>query len=72
MYRNTVFESDHINTILILTVTELNIATFIIVSNTAACSSKHRTAQVFLLIGANLDLPQMNENFLASLSSDQK
>ena len=72
MYRSTVFESDHINTILILTVTELNIATFIIVSNTAASSSKHRTAQVFLLIGANLDLLQMNENFLASLSSDQK
>ena len=40
MYCSTVFECDYINTSLIFTVTELNIATFILVANTAAFSSK--------------------------------
>ena len=72
MYCSAVFESDHINTLLIFTVTESNIATFILVANTAACSSKRGTVKVFLLIGASLDLPQMNEHFLPSLSLNQK
>ena len=69
MYCSTVFESDHINTLLVFTVTELNIATFILVGNTATCRSKHEIVRLFLLISVSLNLPQMNEHFLASLSS---
>ena len=71
MYSSTVF-ADLINILLIFTATELNIATFILVANTAACSAKRGIAKIFLLIGVSLDLSQMNEDFLPSLSSNQK
>ena len=52
--------------------TELNLATFILVANTTASSSKRGIVKIFLLVGARNDLPQMNEHFLASLSSNRK
>ena len=55
-----------LNTLLIFTVTESNIATFILIVNTAACSSKGGIVKVFLLKGTSLDLPQINEHFLSS------
>lgn len=67
-----VLESDRKSRLLIFTVIELNIVTFILVVNTAICSSKLEIVTVLISTNVNLNLQQINEDFLASLFLDQK
>ena len=71
MYCKTLFESDHLNILLIFKVIELITVIFILVANIVTCSSKREMVNVFLLIDASLDLPQIYEHLLGSLSLDR-
>ena len=71
MYCKTLFESDHLNILLIFIVIQLITVIFILAANIVTCSSKWEMVNVFLLIGANLDLPQIYEHLLDSLSLDR-
>ena len=71
MYCKTLFKSDHLNILLIFKVIELITVIFILVANIVTCSSKREMVNVFLLIDASLDLPQIYERLLGSLSLDR-